>query len=120
MQLSFHRDTPTLTESSPHPRPTTSFCTILKGSKQATLRALMMWIGSSGNGATRTSPSKINSTLCGEDPLGGDFGPGSLLLGCVWRRQDRASVYLGQETRTYFVSPTTPEVRSLLLHKLCS
>jgi hypothetical protein len=27
----------------------------------------MMWKDSSGDGATRTSPSKINSTLCGKD-----------------------------------------------------
>jgi len=76
----------------------------------------MIWIGSSSNGATRTSPSKINSTLCGEDFLGGDLGPGSLLLGCVRRRQERAGVYLRQGTRIYYVSPIKLEVRSLLCY----
>ena len=74
-----------------------------------------MSIDSSRNGATRAAPSKINSTLCGEDPLGGDFGPSSLLLGCVRRRQERVGVFLSQETRTYSVSPMIQEVRPLLL-----
>jgi hypothetical protein len=118
MQRPFHigcRDTMTSTENSPHPRTNTSFCTTLQGSKQAIPRPLML-IGSFGNVATRTSLSKINSTLYGECPLvGGDFGPNSLLSGCVGRRQQRVGVYLREETRTYFVLPMKLEVRSLLL-----
>jgi hypothetical protein len=80
----------------------------------------MTWIGSSANGATRTSLSKINSMLYGESSLEGDFGSSSLLLGCVRRRQERVGVYSRKEMRAYFVSSVIPEVRSLLLNQLCS
>jgi len=47
---------------------------VLHDSKGFEATPLMMWIDSSDNGASRTAPSKINSTLCGEDSLGGHFG----------------------------------------------
>jgi len=113
---SIYRDKLILTKNLPLKRTTTSFCMTLKGSNTAAPTPLVMSIDSSRNGAIRAAPLRINSTLCGEDHLGGDLGPSSLLLGCVRSRPGLVGVHLREETRTYSVSPTIPEVRSLLCY----
>ena len=121
MQLLLHgirRETLTLTKNSPHPRTTTSFCTTLKGSNLLMPTPSMTWIDSSGNDATRTSPSNTNSMLCGEDAPGGLWAELTAIRLCtetpraggsILEKGDEILLRLADDTGSAFlaITPTT-------------